>query len=100
MGGMVGFELKNAYKLQVATQKKTLGILRIEVLSSQAHMNPEIFEALVASLVFKKLPIGMQVLFSSIMPMPTETMSAREAMTAKGTTSEVVMAIEGFAPEV
>ena len=46
LGGMVGFEFKSAYKLQVATQRKTLGILRIELLISQARMDREKFEAL------------------------------------------------------
>lgn len=39
----------------MAAQRKTLGILRIEVLSSQACMNLETFEALIASLVLVKL---------------------------------------------
>jgi len=72
---MVGFEFENVYKLQVASQQKTLGILTIEVLSSQTCMNRENFEALIASSVFERLPKEMQELLSSIMSGPVETVS-------------------------
>lgn len=71
----MGFEFENTYKLQVATQQKTLGILRIEVLNPQEHMNLEIFEALIASSVFEKLPTKTQLLLSSIILVPTKTVS-------------------------
>ena len=38
VGETVRFEFKIPYKSQVAAQQKTLGILSIELLSSQAHM--------------------------------------------------------------
>jgi len=56
LGGTVRFEFKNSYKLKIVAQQKTLGILRIEVLRSQAHMNRENFEVLLASSVFETLP--------------------------------------------
>jgi len=56
LGGTGGFEFKMPYKLEVAIQQKTLGILRIELLSSQAHMNHKHYELLIASSVFETLP--------------------------------------------
>jgi len=80
LGGKVGFKFEFSYKLQMATQQKTLGILRIEVLSSQARMNLESFEALVASLVFDKLPKETQDLLTSIMSAPMETATTEGSM--------------------
>ena len=56
LGGMVGFEFENAYKLQRVAQWKALGILRIDVLRYQEHMNHENFEVLIVSSVFETLP--------------------------------------------
>jgi len=54
--GTVVFEFKNAYKLQRVSHRKTLGILIIQVLSSQVHMNRENFEVLIASSLFETFP--------------------------------------------
>ena len=43
---MVRFEFKLPYKLQVVTQRKTLGILSIQQLRSQVPMNREQYELL------------------------------------------------------
>jgi len=98
LGETIGFEFEGAYKLQVVSQRKTLGILRIELLSSQAHMNHETFELLLASSVFQTMPQANQDLLCSIMSMPTEAMSV-EAATTKGVVPEVHMAAEGATPE-
>jgi len=54
---------------------KTLGILRIEVSSSQAHMNHEYFKALIMSSEFEKFPKEMHELLSSIVLMPQKPRS-------------------------
>lgn len=69
------------------------------MLSSQAHMNHENFEVLLASAVFETLPKETQELLHSIMSMPTEVMYI-EAVTTEGAISEVAMAAEGAAPKV
>jgi len=70
---MVGFEFKMPYKLQVAIQQKTLGILRIDLLSSQAHMNCEHYELLIAISVFETLPKETQEFLQNIMSTPATT---------------------------
>ncbi len=54
LGVMVGFEFKMPYKLQVAIQRKTLGILKIQLLRYQVCMDRVNFEALRESLVFER----------------------------------------------
>jgi len=56
---MVGFEFKNPYKSQVVVQRKTLGILKIQLLRYQVCMDLMTFEALRASSVFETLPKEM-----------------------------------------
>jgi len=63
-------------------------------------MNPDIFEALIASSMFEKFPMETQELVSSIMLMPAKTVSAGEEMEIEGTSPEVVMAAKGASPEV
>ena len=70
------------------------------MLSSQACMNREKFEALIVSLAFERFPKETQEFFTSIMSMPVETVIIGEAMVAKVTATEVAMAVEGAAPEV
>ena len=53
LGGIVRFVFKIPYKLQVLVQQETLDILKIELLRSQVHMNCELFQDLIASLVFE-----------------------------------------------
>lgn len=55
-GGIVRFEPESAYKLNVVSQQEKLSILRIELLSSSAHMNHGTFEVLFTSSVFEILP--------------------------------------------
>lgn len=55
------------YKLEVVVQRKTLGILRIELLRSQAPMNQEFFEAFKETPAFENLPETSQALLESIM---------------------------------
>ena len=100
MGGTVGLEFKNAYKLQRVAQQKTLGILRIEVLSSQVRMNHENFEALIVSSTFWKSPKETQNLLNRITSMPTETVNVGEVMTAKGVVPGVAMVAEVATLEV
>lgn len=52
MNIMWGDMNKMAYKLQVEAQKKTLGILNIELVSSQTCMIHAFFEELLDYLVF------------------------------------------------
>ena len=99
VGGTVEFQFKIPYKLQVVAERNTLGILRIELLGSQAHMNNENFEALLASLVFEMFPKETQELLHSIMSMLAEAMDT-EAMIAKGVVPEVAREVEGVVPEV
>ena len=73
LGGMVGFEFKLPYKLQVATQQKTLVILRIELLRSHVHMNCEFFQDLIASPAFEQLSKETQGLVKSIMSTHAES---------------------------
>lgn len=82
-GGSIGFEFENAYKLKVASQRKTLSIFRIEVLSSYACMNCEYFEPLIVSLAFEKFPKEIEELLSSIMSLPAKTAVDEEAMSAE-----------------
>lgn len=70
------------------------------MLSSQACINHENSEALIASLVLERFPKEMQDLLSNIMLAPVETVSEQEAMEVEGTTPEVVMEAEGANPEV
>lgn len=49
LGGTVRIEFEFSHKLQMATQQKTLCILRIDVSRYQLCMNPKSFEALVVS---------------------------------------------------
>ena len=95
--GMVGIEIKIPYKLQVDVQWKTLGILRIELLRSQAPMNHEFFEALIANLAFEKLPQATQELLNSIISAPTEAMDT-EAVTIEEVVPEFVREAEEVAP--
>lgn len=80
LGGTVGFKFEFAYKLQMDAQRKTLCILRIEVLSYQVRMNLENFEALVAISAFDKLFKATQELLTRIMPVPMETASVGGSM--------------------
>ena len=74
----------------MSDQRKTLGILRIEVLSYQAHMNLDYFEALVVILVFERLPKEIQELLTGIMLAPVEAASVGEEMATEGATPKVV----------
>ena len=87
---MVGFKFEIAYKLQMAYQWKTLGILIIEVLSYQACMNLDYFETLVASSVFEKLPKETLELLTGILLAPVEIAGVGEAMAAKGDVPKVL----------
>lgn len=98
LGRIVNFEFESAYKLQMVASQKTFGILRIEFLSSQAHMNHETFELLLASSMFEILPHMNKELLHSIMSTPTEAMSV-EAVIAEGVVREVAMVAKGAMPE-
>jgi len=87
------------YKLQVDSQPKKLGILRIELLSSKAHLNHKNFEALLASLVFETMPKETQELLHSVMSTLAEAMDT-EAVTTDGAMLEVVREVEGATPGV
>ena len=70
-------------------QRKTLCILRIEVLSYQVRMKLENFEALVASSVFNKLPKETLELLTRLMSAPVETASVEGSMAFEGTAPEI-----------
>ena len=70
LGGLVGFEFKMPYKLQVVVQQKTLGILRIELLSSQAPMNQEFFEDFKDTPTFENLPKASGALLEALCQRP------------------------------
>ena len=55
LGGMVEFEFEFTYKLRVAIQHRTLGILRIFALCCPLFMNPQVFTDLVMSSMFNRL---------------------------------------------
>jgi len=55
-GGTIGFEFKMAYKLHVASQQKTLGILSIELVSSQTCMNHAFIEEFLDWPAFDRFP--------------------------------------------
>jgi len=69
-------------KLQVATQQKTLAILRIELLHFQVHMNCELFQDMIASPVFEQLSKETQALVKSIISTCAEAMNT-EGVAAK-----------------
>ena len=73
LGGIVEFEFKIPYKLQVVVQRKTLGISRIELLSSQAHMNRKHYKLLIASSVFETLSKETREFLHNIMSAPIES---------------------------
>lgn len=73
----------------MASQQKTLSILKIELLSPQAHMNYEFFQALIASSMFEKLPEVTQELLNSIMSIPVEAMDI-EVVTVEGVVPKFV----------
>ena len=73
LGGTIRFEFKIPYKLQVVVQRKTLGILRIELLSSQAPMNREFFK----TLTFSNFPETTWALLESIMSTPAEIINTK-----------------------
>ena len=77
-GGMVRFEFKIPYKLQVAAQQKTLGILRIDLLHFQVHMNCEFFQDLIVSSTFEQFSKETQALVNSIMSIYVEVMTLKE----------------------
>jgi len=93
---MVGSEFKMPYKLQVAIQRKTLGILRIDLLSSQAHMNCEHYELLIASSVFETLPKETQEFLQSIMSTPATAIDTE----AEELVLEMEIEVEVVTPEV
>eukprot|EP00253_Pinus_taeda_P005696 PITA_05696 len=90
--------LENAWN-KVVAQQKTLGILRIELLSSQAHMNKEFFEALIASLAFDQLPEMTRALLNSVISTPTTVMDT-EAMKTEEVVPEIVREVEEVSLEV
>ena len=67
MGGTVIFKFKRPYKLQMAIQQKTLGILRTELLCYQVCMDLSNFEALREISVFETLSKEMQDLLTKMM---------------------------------
>lgn len=64
--------------LQVVFQRKTLGTLRIELLSFQALMKREFFEALKETRAFANLPETLRVIVESVMSAPAETINTDE----------------------
>ncbi len=67
MGGMVEFEFKKAYKSQVAIQRTTLSVLRIQLLHYQVGMDLTNLEALRASSMFETLPKETQDFLNRMM---------------------------------
>ena len=65
------------YKLQVATQQKTLGILRIELLHSQVHMNRKLFQDMIVSPAFEQLSKETQELVNNVISTCTEAMDTK-----------------------
>lgn len=72
VGGTVGFEFKKPYKSQMVVQRKTLGILKIQLLRYQLYMDLANFEALRSSSVFQGLSKEMQDLLTRMMLTPEE----------------------------
>lgn len=52
MGGMVKFEFKRPYKLQLDVEQKEIGVLRIEFLRAQVYMKRDLFETLKENSLF------------------------------------------------
>lgn len=99
MGGTFGFGFKIPYKLQVATQRKRLNILRIELLHFQVHMNCEFFQDLIASLPFEQLSKETQALVNNIKSTHAEVMDT-ERMVTKQSVQEIAVGAEVAALEV
>jgi len=78
LGGMVRFEFKIPYKLQVVVQRKTLRILRIGLLRSQVHMSYELFQDLVVSPAFEQFSKETRELVNGIMSTRAEAMNTEE----------------------
>lgn len=71
-------------------QQETLCILRISMLCYLLHMNCELFQDLLVSSVFDRLPEETQFLINNFMSAPTETASTRGAITSEGVDPEVM----------
>jgi len=87
------------YKLQVAVQWKTLGILRIELLHFQVHMNCESFQDLIATLAFEQLSKETQALVNSIMSTLVGAMNTKWVTTEENV-QEIDMGAEVAASKV
>ena len=66
VGETVGFDFKKPYKLQVVVQRKTLAILKIQLLRYHLCMDLSNFEALRASSVFERFLKEMQELLTKM----------------------------------
>ena len=72
---MIGFEFKIPYKLQVSAQQKTIGIVRIDLLSSHTPMDWEFFEAFNLN-----LPKTLWALLESVMSAPREIINTEQVV--------------------
>lgn len=87
-----------AYKLHVEAKQKTLGILRIELVSSQTCMIHAFFEEFLDYPVFDWFPEFDRNFICDFIP-GSEAMDVEE-VTAEGVVLEVVIEVEEAAPKV
>ena len=95
LGGMVEIEFKRCYKLQRATQKTTLGHLRIELVCVERFMNPDPFDILKLKALSEHLPEPLRHLWNRSMTTLEEAMDISEMIVEEAVQAMTI----GDAPE-